>query len=131
MFNDVPDDQVGPILDRMGPHALGTLGEGATPLVPLERLGSRLGVPQLYAKDESQNPTWSYKDRLCSLAVTHAVATPACDVLFVLSSLAVGGSERKIARMANRLKEDGVGYSADDFNKAILTPEMKAAADAA
>jgi glycosyltransferase involved in cell wall biosynthesis len=37
-----------------------------------------------------------------------AVATPACDVLFVLSSLAVGGSERKIARMANRLREDGV-----------------------
>ena len=32
----------------------------------------------------------------------------ACDVLFVLSSLAVGGSERKIARMANRLKEEGV-----------------------
>ncbi len=54
-----------------------SLGEGATPLVPLERLGRRLGVPRLYAKDESQNPTWSYKDRLCSLAVTHAVATGA------------------------------------------------------
>src|SRR5258705_6204434 len=54
-----------------------SLGEGATPLVPLERLGRRLGVPHLYAKDESQNPTWSYKDRLCSLAVTHAVATRA------------------------------------------------------
>ena len=35
-------------------------------------------------------------------------ATPACDVLFVLSSLAVGGSERKIVRMANRLREEGV-----------------------
>ena len=34
---------------------------------------ARLGLPRLYAKDESQNPTWSYKDRLCSLAVTHAV----------------------------------------------------------
>jgi len=32
-----------------------------------------LGVPKLYAKDESQNPTWSYKDRLCAVAVTHAV----------------------------------------------------------
>src|SRR5206468_1750222 len=38
------------------------LGEGATPLVHLERLGRRLGLPRLYAKDESQNPTWSYKD---------------------------------------------------------------------
>jgi glycosyltransferase involved in cell wall biosynthesis len=33
------------------------------------------------------------------------------DVLFVLSSLAVGGSERKIARMANRLREEGVQVS--------------------
>src|SRR5262247_4189636 len=54
-----------------------SLGEGATPLIHLERLGRRLGLLRLYAKDESQNPTWSYKDRLCSLAVTHAVATGA------------------------------------------------------
>jgi threonine synthase len=50
-----------------------SLGEGATPLVHLERLGRRLGLPRLYAKDESQNPTWSYKDRLCAVAVSHAV----------------------------------------------------------
>jgi threonine synthase len=54
-----------------------SLGEGATPLIHLERLGRRLGLPRLYAKDESQNPTWSYKDRLCSVAVTHAVETGA------------------------------------------------------
>lgn len=57
-------------------HAV-SLGEGATPLIHLERLGRRLGLPRLYAKDESQNPTWSYKDRLCSVAVTHAVETGA------------------------------------------------------
>lgn len=57
-------------------HAV-SLGEGATPLVHLERLGRRLGLPRLYAKDESRNPTWSYKDRLCSVAVSHAVATGA------------------------------------------------------
>jgi threonine synthase len=51
-----------------------SLDEGATPLVHLERLGARLGLPKLYAKDESRNPTWSYKDRLCALAVNHAVA---------------------------------------------------------
>src|SRR5262245_50294130 len=54
-----------------------SLGEGATPLVHLEHLGRRLGLPRLYAKDESQNPTWSYKDRLCATAVTHAVETGA------------------------------------------------------
>jgi len=54
-----------------------SLGEGATPLIHLERLGRRVGLPRLYAKDESQNPTWSYKDRLCSVALTHAVETGA------------------------------------------------------
>jgi glycosyltransferase involved in cell wall biosynthesis len=37
-----------------------------------------------------------------------AAETSRTDVLFVLSSLAVGGSERKIIRMANRLKEEGL-----------------------
>ena len=40
-----------------------------------------------------------------------AVSSLPCDVLFLLSSLAVGGSERKIARMANRLKEEGVAVN--------------------
>jgi glycosyltransferase involved in cell wall biosynthesis len=51
-----------------------------------------------------------------ALAVAHvapgASGTAHCakrsDVMFVLASLGVGGSERKIARMANRLKDDEV-----------------------
>jgi threonine synthase len=54
-----------------------SLGEGSTPLVHLERLGRRLGLPRLFAKNESQNPTWSYKDRLCTAALTHAVQSGA------------------------------------------------------
>jgi len=49
-----------------------------------------------------------------ALVNTHeevTVPSQPCDVLFLLSSLAVGGSERKIARMANRLKEDGVAVN--------------------
>ncbi|MBI2160060.1 MAG: pyridoxal-phosphate dependent enzyme, partial [Candidatus Rokubacteria bacterium] len=64
------------LLPVVGEHPV-TLGEGATPLIHLERIGRRLGLGRLYAKDESQNPTWSYKDRLCSVAVTHAVETGA------------------------------------------------------
>jgi threonine synthase len=60
------------VLPVRGPRPI-SLGEGATPLVHLERLGARLGLARLYAKDESRNPTWSYKDRLCAVAVSHAV----------------------------------------------------------
>ncbi|MBB3041100.1 pyridoxal-phosphate dependent enzyme [Nocardioides soli] len=50
-----------------------SLGEGDTPLVATENLGAELGLPHLYVKDESRNPTWSYKDRLAAVAVTKAV----------------------------------------------------------
>ena len=46
-----------------------TLAEGMTPLLPAPRLGSRLGVPGLFLKDESRNPTWSFKDRLAATAL--------------------------------------------------------------
>ncbi len=46
-----------------------TLGEGNTPLVSVPKLG--LGA--LWIKDESRNPTWSFKDRLASAAVSMAV----------------------------------------------------------
>jgi threonine synthase len=49
-----------------------TLGEGLTPLVLAERLGARLGMPQLYIKDESLNPTQSFKARGMAVAVSMA-----------------------------------------------------------
>ena len=49
-----------------------TLDEGGTPLVPVPRLGRRLGIPKLHVKDESRNPTGSFKDRLASAAVSTA-----------------------------------------------------------
>ena len=49
-----------------------SIGEGNTPLLKLERLGEKLGIRNLYVKDESRNPTMSYKDRLCSLILTKA-----------------------------------------------------------
>jgi threonine synthase len=51
-----------------------TLGEGATPLVACESLGGTMGLSRLLAKNESQNPTWSFKDRLGSLAISWAKA---------------------------------------------------------
>jgi len=49
-----------------------TLGEGFTPLLPAPRLGARLGLPKLLIKDESGNPTGSFKARGLSLAVSMA-----------------------------------------------------------
>jgi threonine synthase len=50
------------------------LGEGGTPLVPLERLASRIGVRWLALKDESGNATQSFKARGLALAVHGARA---------------------------------------------------------
>jgi threonine synthase len=50
-----------------------TLGEGATPLVRLARLGAELGLSNLYVKVEGQNPTGSFKDRGMVVAVSKAV----------------------------------------------------------
>ena len=49
---------------------IATLGEGNTALVPSLRLGSALGLKQLWFKLESQNPTGSFKDRFASMAVS-------------------------------------------------------------
>jgi len=49
-----------------------SIGEGNTPLLKLERLGREMGLSNLYAKDETRNPTLSFKDRLCSLVATMA-----------------------------------------------------------
>ncbi|MGE5327062.1 MAG: threonine synthase [Deltaproteobacteria bacterium] len=49
-----------------------SLGEGFTPLLHAQRLGKLLGLPHLYLKDESQNPTGSFKARGMALAVTMA-----------------------------------------------------------
>jgi threonine synthase len=49
-----------------------TLGEGDTPLLPVPRLGTDLGLKRLYVKDESFNPTGSFKARGISAAVSKA-----------------------------------------------------------
>ncbi|MBT6037431.1 MAG: pyridoxal-phosphate dependent enzyme [Kordiimonadaceae bacterium] len=50
-----------------------SLGEGNTPTIPLKRLGEHIGLPNLYAKLESSNPTGSYKDRVAAMSISLAV----------------------------------------------------------
>lgn len=49
-----------------------SLQEGMAPLVPLEKLRKELGLNGLWVKNESANPTWSFKDRGTAACVTHA-----------------------------------------------------------
>src|SRR5215208_1266517 len=49
-----------------------SLGEGWTPLLRATRLARRAGVQELYIKDESQNPTQSFKARGMAAAVSMA-----------------------------------------------------------
>lgn len=49
--------------------ALIDLGEGWTPLLHVKRLGERIGCANTYIKDESPNPTGSFKARGLSVAV--------------------------------------------------------------
>src|SRR6267142_2056362 len=49
-----------------------TLGEGGTPLLELGRLAGHLGVKKIWAKDDGQNPTGSFKARGLGMAITRA-----------------------------------------------------------
>jgi len=56
-----------------------SLGEGNTPLVPARRLGSRLGAPNISIKDESFNPTGSFKARGMAVAVSRLLELGAAE----------------------------------------------------
>jgi len=66
-----------PLFDREEPISL---GEGFTPLLHARRLGAELGLDRLYIKDESPNPTNSFKARGQSAAITRAKALGATTV---------------------------------------------------
>ena len=59
-----------------------TLHEGCTPLIHARNLGRELGLRNLYLKNDTVNPTGSFKDRVVSVALTwardHGFATVAC-----------------------------------------------------
>jgi len=48
------------------------IGAGFTPLLSCPNLGEALGLRQLYIKNDCANPTWSFKDRVVTVASTKA-----------------------------------------------------------
>ena len=48
------------------------IGAGFTPLLHAKNLGKALGLPHLYLKNDTANPTWSFKDRVVAVASSRA-----------------------------------------------------------
>ncbi len=61
-----------PIADK---NNIVSLNAGLTPLQHADRLGARLGLKSLYVKNDSVNPTFSFKDRPAGVAVSRARET--------------------------------------------------------
>ncbi len=75
-----------------------SLGEGWTPLIRAERLGRTLGLERLYVKDESLNPTNSFKARGLSAAITRAAHLGAT----IVSIPTAGNAGNAMAAYASR-----------------------------
>ena len=48
------------------------LGAGFTPLLRADRLAKALGIERLWIKNDTVNPTWSFKDRVVAVAIAKA-----------------------------------------------------------
>ena len=58
-----------PIIDKSN---IVSINAGMTPLVKAEKLGEKIGLNNLYIKNDSVNPTFSFKDRPAGVAVSKA-----------------------------------------------------------
>jgi threonine synthase len=94
-----------------------SLGEGMTPLVKCASLGARLGVKNLYVKDESRNPTWSFKDRLASSSTSMALRFGAK----VLTASSSGNHGAATAAYAARAGLDSVIFTVEAFPATMRT----------
>lgn len=59
-----------PFLPAADQEGVVSFGEGWTPLLRAPNLGTEIGCPQVYIKDEGQNPSGSFKDRGASVAIS-------------------------------------------------------------
>jgi len=75
-----------------------TLGEGGTPLVRAGRLAGNLGIREVLIKDDSRNPTLSFKDRKSSVAMSKAKEFGATRV----ANMTAGNAGSSVAAYAAR-----------------------------
>ena len=75
-----------------------SLGEGYTPLLQAATLGRKIGVPNLFVKDEGGNPTGSFKARGMSVAISRAAELGARSVAIPSAGNAGGATAAYAAR---------------------------------
>jgi threonine synthase len=75
-----------------------TLGEGDTAMLHLPRVGNMLGLSNLFVKDESSNPTGSFKARGLSAAVSKAKELGIKKVIIPTAGNAGGAMAAYVAR---------------------------------
>jgi threonine synthase len=78
------------VLPVRDPSAIINLGEGWTPLIHAKRLGQRIGCGATYVKDESLNPTGSFKARGQAAAISRALELGATAIAIPSAGNAAG-----------------------------------------
>src|SRR5207237_1336050 len=92
-----------PLLPVAAPR--GDFAVGWTPLIRAPRLGAAIGVAQLFVKDDSRNPSLSFKDRPVAVALARALELG----LDTIACASTGNVEGAVASAADR-------YGLHDFD---------------
>ncbi len=93
------------------------LGAGFTPLVRADRLAAELGLGELWIKDDTANPTGSFKDRVVSVALTKARQLG----LKVAACASTGNLANSVAAHAARAGLESVVLIPSDLERAKVT----------
>jgi threonine synthase len=93
------------------------LGAGFTPLVRADRLAAELGLGELWIKDDTANPTGSFKDRVVSVALTKARQLG----FKVAACASTGNLANSVAAHAARAGLESVVLIPADLEKAKIT----------
>ncbi|MCS7178340.1 MAG: threonine synthase [Anaerolineae bacterium] len=86
------------LLPVRDPAHILTLGEGGTPLLHARRLGAELSMPHLYIKEESLNPTGSFKARGLAVAISRALELGVRGMVIPSAGNAAGAAAAYAAR---------------------------------
>ena len=90
--------QFAELLPVEDPDRIVTLGEGGTPLMRLANLEGRLGVTNLYVKEEGLNPTGTFKARGIAAAISKGLELGAAGFTMPSAGNAAGAAAAYCAR---------------------------------